>query len=246
MKNNGNFILFCFAVLVSLLTGCKDGFEAFEGSGKTVTVIRPVAPFHSVSVNNNINLVIAYDSVCTLKVEGGKNWLDDILTEVNNQELILKNNNNFLWLKDPGKQITVYITVPFLSSIYYRGVGWIHTTDTLHADQLTVEALDGAGSINLVVNAKTVNLKSLKGAIDIEAKGKTDYLYIFNDAVAPILCKDLVSRRVLVIARGTNDCYINVENDLEARISGVGNVFYRGNPDTIVTSIIGSGNLIKL
>ena len=244
MKMNCKTLNFLIAVILVLFSGCKDGFEAFEGSGKTVVISRPVMPFQTVSVNDNINLVIAYDTAYTLKVEAGKNWMDDIITEVNANGLVLKSNLNFLWLKDPDKEITVYITVPSLENIFYQGTGWVHTKDTLYADQLTVEARDGGGSIKLNVHATTLNLKSVKGVVDIEAQGITDNLYVFSDAVSPVNCIALERKNVTVISGGTNDCYVNVQHVLEAHLSGVGDVFYKGNPDSILSEITGTGRLI--
>jgi hypothetical protein len=48
-----------------------------------------------------------------------------------------------------------------------------------------------------------------------------------------------------VTNNSTNNCFINVNNWVDAQIGYIGNVYYTGSPAKISTNITGSGQLIK-
>ncbi|MEI6576457.1 MAG: DUF2807 domain-containing protein [Bacteroidota bacterium] len=233
-----------FALLLILTNSCKD---TFEGSGPMVTLSRPISNFTRVSLYNNVNLVIAYDTTCSLLVEAPENWMDKISTEVINGALIIKNKQKALWLKDPDKKITVTIHVPFLDGIDYEATGTITTIEKrIIAGDFTLNVIDGAGSIHLMLAATNVYLNTRNGVSDVNVKGHTQNLYIYSDAVSPIDCVQFYSENTKVVSKGTNNCSVVAMKKLDVNISSKGNVYYYGDPDTILSTITGEGKLIKL
>jgi hypothetical protein len=156
----------------------------------------------------------------------------------------LRNTGKWLWLKDPDKKINVYLRVPSLQCLQYNGSGDVSSPDTLHAGSFLLEVLDGSAMISLVVNTDFLYLKNMDGTADIRVEGLTDYLYVFNSTVSPVDCRDLECNTTRVINSGTNNCYIHPRKLLSVSIKGKGDVYYTGEPDTIISSITGSGQLI--
>ena len=73
--------------------------DCFKSTGKIVDEYRAVQQFNEIQVMNNINLFITYDTIQEIRVEAGKNLVNLIKTDVNNNRLIIKNNNKCNWIR---------------------------------------------------------------------------------------------------------------------------------------------------
>ena len=239
---------------VVFLTGCmlfaacnpEQLDDCYTNTGVQTTQEREVDDFHSIELYNNVNLVLSQGNSFQIKVEGGKNILSAIKTEVKDSTLIIRNTMTCNWVRSYKREITVYATVPSLREIRYEGSGDVENTEQLVLDSLYVNIRGGAGSFNLNLNVDKLSLSLHYGTTDIHVKGESRITTIVSGSYGPFYCNDLISNIVYISSGGSNDCYIHAAHVLEAKIFSLGNIYYTGNPFRVESTIEGSGKLIKL
>ncbi len=169
-----------------------------------------------------------------------------------------------------GDIVSENVTVPPFHSIKNIGIADIYITRgnvqeiTVYAQQniidiITFEVLDGELIISI---EKNVTIESSKGiSIDITApeirkvsslgtsnmrlsgNGQSK-IYIDNTGTGSINAFNFEVDTCYVNLTGTGDCKVNVNELLNAVITGTGSVYYRGYPE-IVSHITGLGRVIN-
>jgi hypothetical protein len=243
-----NWTLTNIILILLLCSSCEKfpGDDCFKSSGEITLEHRDVAEFESISLNDNINLIITQGNECAVTVQAGKNLLGSIITEVDDKELIVKNENTCNWMRNYNKDIDIYLTVKNLKDIVYRSSGLIFSTNAILGDSLNVAVWDGTGTIDMEVQTRVCVLSLHYGSVDFRVRGNTNISYIYAGSYGPFYCENLESVFTFMNNRGSNDCYVYCTKQLEVDIEYTGSIYYKGNPETIVANITGSGQLIKL
>jgi hypothetical protein len=233
-----------------LLVSCGKNsiFDLFQTSGPVVKEQRDVTGFFDkISVYNNVNLVITQGPYNSITIEGGKNLLSDIKTEIGDDSVLtIRNLNKENWVRSYDKEITAYLQINRLRNIRYESSGDITTTDTLHFDSLRVEAWGGSGTIKMDIDCGTSWLIMQYGSMDFDISGKCIVTYIFANSYGPFHCLGLKSYNTFIRNSGTNDCYVNAVDQIGADIRSIGNIYYSGNPSKVNSTLTGTGQLIHL
>ncbi|HNT49424.1 MAG TPA: head GIN domain-containing protein [Cyclobacteriaceae bacterium] len=159
-------------------------------------------------------------------LEGDKEILDKIETEVSGGRLsISRENNNWrMWDWDDDKRIIAYVTVKTLEGLSVSGSGNVLGEGVLKAGDLYL-AVSGSGSMEIEVNASGNMEADVSGSGDIRVKGT---------------CRSLeskVSGSGKVVLAGTITDRANVH------VSGSGKIIASGRAREIRTTISGSGEV---
>ena len=238
-----------FFLLCSItLTSCEklDVGDCFMGAGNTIIVTRDLDDFNHISLNDNINLIITQDTRCGVKIEAGENLIPSIITEVSDHRLIIRNNNICNWVRSYNKEIDVYVSVEELISIEYISSGNVLSTNTIVTDSLSVAVWDGSGIIDLDIETRISALSLHYGAVNFSVRGKSNVNFIYAASYGPFFCENLETAFTFMNNRGSNDCYVYCTKHLGVDIEYTGNIYYKGNPETISANITGTGQLIEL
>ncbi len=250
IKDNRNRLTWkYFLILVFiLLVGCnrENLDDCFTNSGAVIIESRSAAYFESISLYDNINLVLQQGSDFSIKIEGGEKLLTAVTTEINDSILVIHNTMKCNWVRDYENEITVYITSPVLKSIRYESSGDITTQGILAYDELELNAWGGSGSISLNVDCNILYLGLHYGTVDFNVIGRAVTTTIYANSFGPFYCEELNSNIVFIRNSGTNDCYIHANHILGAEITSVGNIYYSGEPYDISYTCTGTGQLIKI
>ncbi len=237
-------------VFLSLLTsvlivGCnKSGGDCLSSTGKIIFQDRGHADFDSIEMNGYVNLILTQDSINSITVEAGEKIISGISTEVKNRQLILRNLNSCNWTRDYGKPINVHVKVRNLELIDYNSSGNISATNTITSQKFRVDVRDGCGTVDLDVKNEIGEFIERAGTVDFEISGSITFCYIYAADYGPFHCENLATGYQYVTNKGSNDCYVRCQQELSVNINSIGNVYYTGNPLTIIQSITGSGKLI--
>ena len=106
--------------------------------------------------------------------------------------------------------------------------------------------VSGSGKVRLEASIKNRATFGVSGSGRIEASGSADDVKTNISGSGKILAADLQTNRCEVRISGSGDVEINVKNELDANISGSGNVSYRGNPGKVNSHASGSGKVRKM
>jgi hypothetical protein len=240
-RNSALILLLCFAAGLAGLVSCNKGGVCVSNSGPVILQERPTAPFDSIDLADNVNLILTQDSVDKITVEAGNKVIGGITTEVLNRQLIIRNHNTCNWLRSYDKPLSVHVSVKKLWKIYYNGAGNISTTNTLKGDSVKLEIWGGCGTVNLELDYNQGWFGMFMGTADFNLHGRCDMTSFYLNNMGLCQTTDLVSKYCSVTSRGSNDCYVNVRVSIWAVIENIGSVYYTGNPPDIGGRITGTG-----
>jgi len=244
MKNTMIRIMLCGFPF--LLFGCGDtGSDCITNTGEIIQVSRQVEPFDSIQLLDNVNLFITQDSLEQyIIVEAGKNIIDGISTEVENRQLTIRNLNKCNWLRSYDKPLNVYLRTPHVWKINYNSSGNLTTQNTLVMDSLKLEVWGGCGRIELYLDLYQGAFYLQIGTADIHLNGQCGISYMYSGDFGLIDASQMKTAYSFISSQSSNDCYIWVTKELHATIESIGNIYYKGNPGVIETTINGQGRVI--
>ena len=255
MKRNLIAVLF---FLVSLLTASCSKFS----NGEPVTEQRSIGQrFNTLCMFNNVNVNLVHSSNPHMELTCPKNLVANIFTEVVGDTLIIRNNNDFNWLRSYDYTIDLTVYYDSLSEINFASTGRLTSLDTIRGmsilDSLqstvncfTLQVTEGCGDIDLTLKCDVFHNRFTNGTSDVVLHGLTSYSDHDLQSYGKVDASDLNSNFVRVQSKSTNDTYVLVRDGggLRTFIYSLGNIYYRGNPSPQYTSHEnhGDGRLIKL
>lgn len=236
-----------FLIILVFIDSCskEKRCDCLKSTGAVITEERTVTPFNQIKIEDKINLFLKQDTFYSVKVEAGENLLYDIITEVNDSMLEIRNNNHCNWVRSYKPEINVYVTFKNIwHLIYLKGAGKVITEDTIRTDSFRLDNLEGTGSLNFFINADETFFILHTGPADLTVKGKTNYSYLYTAGNGPTDMTEYNSKIVCITSKSTADSYVWVTDEIDVWIDYVGNIYYKGNPSVITHNYTGSGRLI--
>lgn len=242
-------LLSIFLVLVS----CNGDNvpDCFQNAGDMVRRPIDVPEFSTITVFENLNVVLEQGGEQQVEVETGEYLFNDVSAVVEDNRLVLRNENSCNYVRDYGLT-TVYITSPNITGIR-SGTGLLISSEgvleypslSLIAESFNdpeTETTDGSFDLNL--NSTTVRIV-VNGIAYFKLRGNTEN---FNVSVAAgdsrIEAEGLISENVMVNHRGSNDVFVNPQQSLNGVIRGTGDIISVSTPPEIDVEELFNGRLI--
>ncbi len=234
---------------VIVLSSCKKGFltDCRLISGEIKTETRNIGLFNNISLNDNVNIIFTNNGNESVMIEAGANLIDGIITNINSKGVLeISNSNQCDWARSYDTPVNVYLNSNNVDTIQYRSIGNITSQDTIVTDSLRIIVSEGAGTIELTIDVFRFFCELHYGTADIIISGKSNISALYSASFGLVNCGNLQSGIVYVNSRSSNDVYVNSTFILEAEITSIGNIYYKGNPEDIKLNRTGSGELIHL
>ncbi|MBK7965903.1 MAG: DUF2807 domain-containing protein [Bacteroidetes bacterium] len=230
-----------------LFSSCSDFCDCFHGTGDVVTEERALGTISGIHLTNDIDVILYESNFPKMRVTAGDKLIKDVRTREENGLLYIYNDNKCNWVRKFNPTLTVEIWTNHLRTIYAdNSSGNITCIDTIHVDNFRIDAFNSLGTFRIKLDANVTTLAINKGPCDLYAEGQAGTQYNYNAGFGVLNCEKLLGVNNYVHNKGTNQIYVNSSTILEVNIDYSGNVYYKGNPNTIKQSITGSGKLIKL
>lgn len=137
--------------------------------------------------------------------------------------------------------IELVITYTELIGIEAGGATSVKNEGVLAGDIFKV-SLSGAGAVEMKLDVKALNA-DVSGAGAVELWGKADEQIIKMDGAGGFDASELVGKNCKVSISGVGGASVHATEKLDAKVSGVGGIRYRGNPKDIKTDISGVGSV---
>lgn len=234
-------ILFVTALLSVSFTQAQFGNKKVKGNGKMTTITRTTSDYNGIKCAGSMDYILVKGTEGKIKIEGEENLLKHIITEVKNNNLIVKVENNISLKTSINK--TIKITIPFkdINEVSLAGSGDLWNEDTITTTNLDVSL---AGSGDVVLDIETTSVEgSLAGSGDLTLKGSTDNLEASVAGSGDFHGFNLQSNNTEVSVAGSGDAQVVSNEYLKARVSGSGDIAYKGNPKKEDTKVNGSGSI---
>lgn len=210
-----------------------------KGSGNVINKTRNVGAFEKVGVSGSFDVFLVKGKEGKIDIKIEDNLLSHLVTVVDNGKLKIKWKKGVSIRTNKTTQLTVYYND--INAVGLSGSGDIIGKDLIKSNDFSV-AVAGSGDIDLHLDANNIKA-AISGSGDIQLKGVAK---VFSGAIAgsgDISAYDLKSDKVILKISGSGDMTVNVSNELEARISGSGDIKYKGNPRIEDIKVSGSGSV---
>ncbi len=195
-----------------------DGDNCIRVSGAVITEERDLSNFHSIVNTIPADIFITQGNLEAIVVEAPSDIMEELETTVENNTLSIEIDR----CVEDLENVRISVTIPEIRGLTLTGVGNMETVEDISTEELDV-VLTGVGQFNLSGEATTFNI-TLTGVGNVNAF-------------------DLMTNTCTISITGTGNAEVNVSEELNATISGVGFVYYRGNP-VITANITGEGAVI--
>ncbi len=229
--------------LLSLSCSAQWG-KTIKGNGNIVTIERNTGDYDGVALSGwfDVDLVEGNEGEITLK--GEENLLEYIITEVKDGKLVIKTEKG-INLKTSGWNSEIRITVPVesINSVSMAGSGDIVGKTKIKTDNFST-AMSGSGDITLDLDTDSISA-SMSGSGDIKLSGTTRDFDATISGSGDIEAYDLEADNVSATISGSADIQVTANKSIKARVSGSGDISYRGNPEKVDTKTSGSGDISK-
>jgi hypothetical protein len=228
-------------LFVSLLFISCDDESCIKGEGSVETRTIALASFDKVSLFGVDHLTIKQGDIQEVKVTGYPNIINELNTNITNQEWEIR-------LKDGcynNADMDIEITIPDLKAANLIGSGRIKI-DNFTNQENQLFALSGSGSIEIGGNSGTKELIfSISGSGDIS--GIENFINLESvklniSGSGDFVAFPLQSLDYEVNLSGSGNANVYAENKLNGSITGSGNINYKGAPE-INVAITGSGRV---
>lgn len=233
-------------IMVLAFVSCEKPPDCFKGTGPLTTQERPTAVINRLELRCNADVIIHPDTINRIKVTAGANLIDKIETEIKDNTLTIRNHNKCNWVRSFNPHIVVEVWTDDLTYIRADDAnGDITFSDTLHVHEFTFDSYASLGKYYLKLDAYVATLALHNGPADFYGTGKITVAYYYSNGYGIMDFRDILTEKIYMNNRGSNDMFVYAEMLLEAKIEYSGNIYYRGNP-SLQSSITGSGKILPL
>lgn len=237
-------ILFLSLTMMFVATTNAQWGKKIKGNGNVITENRTTANYNAMSIAGffNVELVEGQEGQITLK--GEENLLEHIVTEIKDGKLVIKVEKGLNLIPSNWKQgISIIILIESVDEVTLSGSGEIIGKKMIETDYFKTD-ISGSGNISLEVNATSVSA-NISGSGNIALRGKTSDFDVRVSGSGNVNAFGLEAKKVSANISGSSDIDLTATEMITARVSGSGNVTYRGNPKKIDTKSSGSGTISK-
>lgn len=239
----GKLSIWSAGIVLALAGGCQlgswdsPGWRTVFGSGKVVTESRTVHGFHQVAISGSGQLIIESGDAESLAITGDDNLLPLIRSEVQGGKLEIGPRQVAL---RPSQSIRYHLFIRQLDVLSISGAVHVQAGE-LRGQRLT---LDLSGSSHVEIGRLDVDALEvgISGSGRIQAAGKARQQTVRISGSGDYLAGGLQSDRAAITVSGSAHATLWADRELSARISGSGQVRYRGRP-AIESHVSGSGRL---
>ncbi len=237
-------------IIFSFSCSSEKANDCFQNSGKIIQQEIAVSSFNEILVNRDVELILKEGLEHKVVVETGEYLLNDVEAKVVSNRLELTDKNNCNFVRDYGLT-KVYVTAPDIKiircstqyPIRSQGVLSYENLDLISEDFNEPESLP-LGDFILQLNTTSLRVVS-NNLSSFFISGNVDNLDVFFAAGnGRFEGGDLISEKVRLRHRGSNDIIVNPQQELKGRLVSTGNVVSKNRPSIVDVEVAYTGELI--
>jgi len=237
-------LLLLLAVTALMTSSCRYGFgKRVSGNGTIHTDEHTVTDFRNVHVSGGMDVYLVQGDVKPVKIETDDNLLQYIEVIQQGNDLVIRQKKGYNL--DPSDKIKIYVTSPVFNHIQLSGAGnIISEAKIINPEDMRID-VSGAGDIKMDVKAPSVKV-DMSGAGSISLKGDTKDVDLTLSGAGSAHCFDLLAENSKVNISGVGNAEVYASVSIEAHVSGVGDVKYKGGATNVSQHVSGAGSVKKV
>ncbi|MBL6449736.1 DUF2807 domain-containing protein [Fulvivirga sp. 29W222] len=234
-----NLSIYFFALLTVLsLTKC-DNYHHERGNGNIISEKRNIEDFKEIEIGGSYEVFLTKSEKPALTIVADENLHQFINVDQHGDVLEIFSEATL----ESEEGVKLYIDYVELMAVNTSGAAVIKSDNVISGDYLRLE-MSGAGVIDLDVDLKALKI-NISGAGAVELSGNVIEQNIQMSGAGGLEAYDLISQRSKVDISGVGGAAVTVKKRLEATVSGVGGISYRGNPEEVNSNVSGLGTIVE-
>ncbi|MBC7447209.1 MAG: DUF2807 domain-containing protein [Hymenobacteraceae bacterium] len=245
--------------LLAGLGGCGPPAErpdCFKPAGPEAYEHRPLPPFTTIEVFDNVHVVLAADGApFGVDLTAGRNLLAEINTDVRpadqpgQYKLVVENRNRCNWVRDQTRPITVVVHLP--DSAAHRRLTVLHRGEELITTASPGTRLDTLFLLSTNIGDADLDLASTYLWLgtyeygDIRLRGRTRDLVCTASGIGQLRAEHLVCRHAYVHGYRDAELHVRATDILGIELFGSGNGYWYGQAAAAYYRVHGKGQVLK-
>jgi hypothetical protein len=217
------------------------GGHKIKGNGNMTTITRSTPNYNSVHCAGSFDYVLVAGNEGRITITGESNLVKHIITEVKRGQLTIKTENGKQLTPSRNKTITIKVPFEDIDEVSLSGSGDLWNEDIIRSTNFEA-VLSGSGDIILNIQAHNA-MGKISGSGDLTIKGSTENLKAGVTGSGDFHGFDLKSINTNVSVTGSGDADVLCNGKLTARVTGSGDISYKGRPTNEDFKIVGSGSI---
>ena len=213
--------------------------QIIRGNGNVITQERSVTPFKGIIATGSFELFLVQGEEQKVVIEADENIHNLFISNVRNESLDLQ----IVGEVKKAKALKVYVTFVNLNHLIAIGAIDIRTDTTINTENLDI-FVSGVSSVKIDINAKNLSFEITDGAYAF-IQGKVENLDIRVTDEAELNAFNLTTDNCNAKISGYSDAKIYVTGEMKLRVTGAGNLYYKGTPNITDRIFSGSGFIIR-
>lgn len=214
-------------------------FIFFPGLLQAQKEQRSIEPFDAVVLQGHYSVVFTQGQEGTLIISGKKEATEQVETYVKNNTLMIKQKESSWWSQPTSGAVKIEVPVKQISKIGLYGSGNIRANHSIQSTSFKAD-IAGSGDIDLAVEAERVK-GIVTGSGDLRLRGKANETYFEVTGSGDIKAKELMSNESSGHITGSGSIDLYAKAEMEAKITGSGDLNCYGHPPLHKTKVTGSG-----
>ncbi len=202
-----------------------------------------VGTFSEISFGVSGTIYLTQGSNEKVVVDCDDDIFEEIEFEVVGDKLRIKNRSNWGWTSHRKSELDIYITMREIENLSLSGSGTIIGEGRINADELRL-SVSGSGNIDLETICRELDMR-ISGSGKIDLDGEADRAEIGISGSGDLRADKMEVGIFRARISGSGNCSITATEEIEANISGSGNVYYSGNPKRVIGNSSGNGKIRK-
>jgi hypothetical protein len=228
------------ALAAASFQSCLININGIKGSGVVTSVKRTVEPFTEIESSIGADIVLVKSSSNEILLEGEDNILPLIETSVRDKRLIIDTDKSF----SSHKRVKIHVPFSELEAINLLGSGDVSSESPVAGERLSLR-IAGSGNVKLGIFVKTLQTK-ISGSGSMDLLGRVEKHDARISGSGKIKALELQTLHTNADISGSGTCLVNASDELDAHISGSGDILFKNPPVKIHRSVSGSGNIRQI
>jgi hypothetical protein len=227
-----------------VLSSCREFMgKRVRGNGNIKSEKRDITSFKNLEVHGGIDVVLLQGEIKPLEIKGDENLFQYIEVKQEGDDLIIGEKEGYNL--DATDKLQIFVTAPAYHSISLSGASNISTENKITGNDALELNLSGAGDIKMEVDVPKLTA-DISGVGSMYIKGQTKDVELGLSGAGSAHCFDLLSENTKVEVSGVGSAEVYASVKIDAQVSGVGSVKYKGNATDVKQNVSGVGSVSKV
>lgn len=199
--------------------------------------------FTRVEISTTFDFEIVQAKTFSVRLDADEGFLKNVNVDQDGDRLSVNHSHHVAWMFRFTRP-KVKITMPVIKELRLTGAVAGQVSGFKSSEDFRLE-MDGASKVTLDLQAGNTEIH-LRGACSVNAKGGAESLIIDVNGACHVDMKEFAVKNAAVRLNGASTCTVNINGKLDARLGGVSNLFFVGEPTIGDIRSTGMAKLSKL